>query len=314
MSRLKLPLFLLLLRLNCAVASVRGSRADVHADHSTEWAPSLRSTAIFVSPTGSDTNSGLSPSSPLASCAEAVRRISATLQDGHDKSFDIQFAAGTYAVNHSTACGAVRFRATEKSPIIFRPADGAEVKFDACKRLDVSLLRPVTNPAVRRLLNPAARDSIRQLPISTDSGWNVGGTLVWNGVPMRPSVWPNTGLGYVRKVFDQGAAREGWKGPPPKVGVCIGSEKSTHDYPCGANVSLAEQPTGDWVAEMQAGPGFGEHVTMQGYLNYDWDLLTHTIVRVVQNETNTSVQFGEWDGYEPVQFNFQAQLPGCISR
>jgi hypothetical protein len=262
--------------------------------------PAVVSTVVFVAPHGSDSASGLSATTPLASCAGAVRVVSALYpSSAAPAGVEVRFGAGTYTLNDDTACGTVSFKATQQRPVLFTAAEGATVIFDASSELNATRLQPVTDPTMRALLNPAARDDIRQLRLPTSTGWAAGGHLVMDGVPLRPSVWPNKGLGYIRKVFDQGASRTGWVGPPPvmPLHVCTGDEHSTHDQPCGANVSLAEQPTGNWAAEMAAGPGFGEQVKMQGYMNYDWDLLTHTINRVVQDETNTSVQFGEWDGY-----------------
>lgn len=162
-------------------------------------------------------------------------------------------------------------------------------------------MRLVTNATVRALLNPGAVDKVYELPIPASVGWttSAGGQLVMNRVPLRSSVWPNRGLAYVRKVFDVGAVycQGRTKGPPPACHVCEGSTKSTPDAPCGANISLNEQPRGDWVRELAAGPGFGHAVTVRGYLNNDWYLATHTIARVVQDRINTSVQFGEYDRY-----------------
>ena len=55
--------------------------------------------------------------------------------------------------------------------------------------------------------------------------------------------------------------------------VCTGGAKSTTAAPCGANISIAGDangvmPTGDWAAEMTAGPGFGG-VSLAGYLSYE---------------------------------------------
>ena len=73
----------------------------------------------------------------------------------------------------------------------------------------------------------------------------------------------------------------------------MGDDKSTIASPCGGNISIAEQPAGDWAAEMAAGPGFGA-VTVTGYLANDWEQLTLTVARVQQNTTNTTIQFKEY--------------------
>ena len=124
------------------------------------------------------------------------------------------------------------------------------------------------------------------------------GQLEWNGVPLTYSHWPNTGLGYARKVFDKGAvyADGRTKGPKPKCHLCENGATSTQTAPCGANISFAEQPSGNWAAEMKAGPGFGA-VSISGYFSADWYHESHIIAKVVQTASNTSVQMASFSRY-----------------
>ena len=150
----------------------------------------------------------------------------------------------------------------------------------------------VTDPAIKRILNPAAKERILVMQIPNGT-WS-GGQLDWNGVPLTPSVWPNQGLGYVKRVNDVGAiwAEGRTKGPRPHCQVCLGNNKSTASAPCGGNISLAELPRGDWAAELNAGAGFG-NAKLSGYLAYDWYFESHPIVRVFTMGNVTSCQFGD---------------------
>lgn len=256
---------------------------------------------LHVSPEGKDTNSGASNASALASCAGAVRAISA-LANGSSVppgGVVVQFWPGTYPLLSNTTCGTLEFKGTEESPLVFRGVDDpSRVVFDGGQHLDSTGLAAVTNTTVLPLLNPAAKGKIKVLHIPGGNGTWGGGDLSWNGVPLTSSRWPNTGLGYVQKVLDPGAvyASDRAKGPRPHCQVCQGDNKSTSAAPCGANISLLQQPTGDWQAEISAGPGFG-HLTLSGYLAADWYHERHTIARVDQNSTNTSLQFASYSRY-----------------
>lgn len=55
-------------------------------------------------------------------------------------------------------------------------------------------------------------------------------------------------------------------------------------------------PTGDWAAEMAAGPGFGD-VTIGGYFAYDWYQESHHFATVVTNGKELSVQMADTSRY-----------------
>ena len=259
---------------------------------------------IYVSPTGNDKANGKSPATALASCSAAVHLIkSLATEQLPPGGVEVHFAAGSYPLTSATTCGELaNIQGTMAAPIVFAGAGahsgmGSVTIFDATSQLDASLLRPISNTKIAALINPAARGKVLELSVPASSGYS-GGQLLWNQVPLTPSVWPNTGLGYVRRVFDAGAvyAEGRTKGPRPRCHVCLGSNKSTPAAPCGGNISLAEQPGGDWASELTAGPGFGS-VTLSGYLNNDWYHESHHLARVVRSTTNTSVQFASYSRY-----------------
>jgi hypothetical protein len=268
-------------------------------------------TVIHVSPDGDDTHSGAADQ-PLATCAAAVKKVArlravaaaAGLAAGQGGgggaggATEVLFAPGTYPLTSATACGSISVAASEAAPLVLRGGAGAgeAVTFDGTQSLDTSTLKPVSDATVRALLNPVARDKILAMPIPNNT-WS-GGQLDWNGVPLTPSVWPNHGLGYVRHVNDVGAvwASGRTKGPRPHCHICVGGAKSTPAAPCGGNVTLSTQPTGDWEREMSAGPGFG-NVRASGYMAFDWYHETHSVVKVVRTSNETSIQFSDSSRY-----------------
>jgi hypothetical protein len=250
---------------------------------------------LYVSVNGSDSAVGTSAATPLASCAAAVKKLGALAADGGAAA--VHFAPGTYVLNGSTACGSVQWNGSATATLTFAGDPGGGTQFDASSLLDATQLQPVSDPHVAKLINPAAKGKLLVMPLA-----GTPTTLEWGGRPLFASVWPNpqvgTGVAYVRRVLDKGSyyfpGRSSW--PQPHPHVCMGDNKSTIASPCGANISIAEQPTGDWEAEMAAGPGFGA-VTVVGYLANDWEQLTLTVARVQQNATNTTIQFHEYTPY-----------------
>ena len=73
--------------------------------------------SLYVAPTGSDTAPGTA-SAPLASCAGAVARIKQ--QSAPLPSITVYFAAGTYPLTNTTACGTINFVGSKATPIVLR--------------------------------------------------------------------------------------------------------------------------------------------------------------------------------------------------
>jgi hypothetical protein len=268
---------------------------------------------LYVSVNGSDSASGTNPATSLSSCAAAVAKLAALLE-GDTGPAKVQFGPGRFVLNGSTACGLVKWNGSATAMLTFAGDPGGGTLFDASSLLDATLLKPVKEPRITRLVNPAATAKLLAMPLA-----NKPTTLEWDGRPLFSSVWPNpqvgTGVAYVRKVLDRGSyyykGRSSW--PQPHPHVCMGDNKSTIASPCGANISIAEQPAGDWEAEMAAGPGFGS-VTVVGYLANDWEQLTLTVARVQQNTTNTTIQFNEYTPYgvcEAMEGGYKSLVNHC---
>jgi parallel beta-helix repeat protein len=290
---------LLLLLLAAALAAVRARSP-----------PGL---VLHVAPNGSDASAGTDPAQPLQSCAGAMIAIGAFNSSVPAGGIEVRFASGTYPLRANTTCGTLQLKGTEERPVVLRAV--GSVTFDGGAHLDATGLSAVTNATVLPLLNPSAKTKIKVLHVPGGNGtWN-GGDLSWNGKPLTSSRWPNTGQGYVRKVLDPGAVYTDGrtKGPRPHCSVCQGDNKSTAAAPCGANISLLEQPTGNWQAELEAGDGFGS-LSLNGYLAADWYHETHHIARVHQTATNTSLQFASFSRYgicEALEMGGAAAGPHC---
>ena len=186
---------------------------------------------LYVSPSGSDTHTGASPQQALQSCAGAVNRVQ-QLVSWPAGGVEVQFSEGVFPLTAATACGTLSTHAAEGAPLVLRgapssAASGASTVFDGSESLETTDLKPVSDSQIMALLNPAASSSILVMPIP--NGTWTGGQLYWNGVPLSASVWPDRGLGYVKRVNDVGAVWCGGRtrGPRPHCTVCRGDQKST---------------------------------------------------------------------------------------
>ena len=117
----------------------------------------------------------------LHSCQQALLGTQQLPQGG----IEVRIAGGSYSYNDSTSCGTVTIKATEASPVVFR-GDGKAI-FDGSQLLDATQLKLVTNSTVKALLNPKAKDKVMVMPLKSSPS-----QLLWNGVPLTPSVWPCT--------------------------------------------------------------------------------------------------------------------------
>lgn len=166
----------------------------------------------FVDPQGSDSNAGTSKLAAFASCNGALSAIAATIQADPAHlpvgGWDVVVSSvhGRYKYNASTACcftascHNVTFSGTAASPIVIRGDGKGLPVFDGSLKLNASALELVTNKTVLTIINPAARGKVKVMPLPGGKP----GVLQWGAVPLTPSVWPNRGLGYVRRVYDEG--------------------------------------------------------------------------------------------------------------
>ena len=175
---------------------------------------------LFVSPSGSDANSGASKASPLLTCAAAVAKLPALAAKGGLAT--IRFASGVYPLTTSTACGSVQWNGTATTPLLIAgDTDGDGVRFEAMVPIDASKLKPVSDPKILALVNPSAKGKLLAMPLP-----KAPSLLEWAGTPLFSSVFPNpnagTGQAFVRHIFDKGSV---WfpgrsKYPQPKTKIC----------------------------------------------------------------------------------------------
>eukprot|EP01043_Picozoa_sp_COSAG02_P036982 COSAG02_NODE_2747_length_8108_cov_3.195405_7_plen_517_part_00 len=262
-------------------------------------AAQARPLELRVHPAGDDRNSGVA-GAPLRTCAAAIARLKAAAPSA---GAIVRFAAGLYELNATTSCGNVSLHGTAPAPFVLAGDPSGGTRFDGAQLLDATLLAPVRNATIQALINPAAKGKILVMPLSAKPK-----TLEWDARPLTESIWPNptdgSGLGYVQRVYDKGAA---WApdGHKPGVPKPIG----TRANPVGANFSVSEQPTGNWQAEMNAGPGFGGAVYVKGYFSADWLNEVHQVASVQQSTTTTTIKVvdSSWYGFlEAIEGGYEA--------
>ncbi len=152
---------------------------------------------LFVSSSGKDDAAG-KRDSPL-SLRGAISKVSEVLKkSGLPKSgVTVTLAGGRYEFQEKFVLGS-EFKGTQKSPIIFRAADGESVIFDGSMSIDPETFLPVTDPAERARLAESAVDHIKVAQLS-DSRFisplksRLILSLSVNGELRLPSVYPNSG-------------------------------------------------------------------------------------------------------------------------
>ncbi len=138
---------------------------------------------------------------------------------------------------------------TERSPIVYRAQPGTEVRLIGGKRLGG--FRPVSDPAVLRRLDPAARGKVLQVDLAaqgiTDYGKpdRSGIELFFQDKPMILARWPNQGFIKIAEV----------------LGPTVRDVRGTKGRDEGIFSYEGDRP-GRWIAE--------EDVWLHGYWFWDW--------------------------------------------
>jgi hypothetical protein len=168
--------------------------------------------ALHVHPEGDDDASGTAADTPLRTCGAAIARLKAANPPAGGS---VYFASGLYGLNASTSCGNVTLHGTAAAPLTLAGDPAGGTRFDGAQLLDATLLAPVRNATILALINPQAKGKVLVMPLTAKPK-----TLEWDGTPLTESIWPNpddgSGLGYVQKVYDKGAA---WAPDGHKPGV-----------------------------------------------------------------------------------------------
>lgn len=172
---------------------------------------------LFVSPTGDDARDGLSEAGAFASLARArdeIRKIKSGtgLPQGGVR---VEILGGNYVLSES-----LEFTGTDSgkstAPVTYQSSGSQNVLLLGGRVLQGSELTPVTDEAMRKRLDPAARDkvlsaSIEKLGLShagpyPDKFDDHGGLfeLFWNGKRLPISRWPNEGWATMKSAIVNG--------------------------------------------------------------------------------------------------------------
>ncbi|XP_064613281.1 uncharacterized protein LOC135477059 [Liolophura sinensis] len=157
---------------------------------------------LYVSPSGSDTNNGLTLSSPLKSIQKAVSRLNDPDVAGSD--VNIELTQGYHDLSQS-----VTLSKNYGHRLTFKAYNGQEVHVTGGKRLGNHLFHPVKDPHVLQTLPTTAHNKVLQLKLTEAGipltqlghlgkfGFGVQRTapleVFYNGKPLRLARWPNDG-------------------------------------------------------------------------------------------------------------------------
>lgn len=168
---------------------------------------------LYVSPAGSDSNSGKSAEAAfrtLAAAREAVRSLKAA---GAAGAVTVEILPGQYPQNESLTFDA-RDSGTESAPVTYRAKEPGTVKLTGSRVLKTSDFQPVRDPAMLARLDAAARDHVLTLdlagfrhagpfPVKFDDQGGLFELFDSRG-RLPNSRWPNAGRTTMGKVLEPG--------------------------------------------------------------------------------------------------------------
>ncbi|KAK6183836.1 hypothetical protein SNE40_006427 [Patella caerulea] len=161
----------------------------------TTWAAAIH---LYVSPQGSDTNTGLDPSTPLKTLQRARDRIDEPGILGNEIYVELMSGYHDLLIPLNLTHGYTAL-------VTFRSYQHEEVHVTGGKRITPSLFKPVTDPVILERIPEEAHEKVRQIHLP-DAGITDYGTmsvygfyreriapleLFINGNPLRLARWPN---------------------------------------------------------------------------------------------------------------------------
>ncbi|MCD6360655.1 MAG: right-handed parallel beta-helix repeat-containing protein [Armatimonadetes bacterium] len=184
---------------------------------------------LFVATSGSDANPGTAkkPFATLARARDAIREMKAAggLPDG---GVTVEVRPGTYYLTEPLEFTA-EDSGTEEAPIVYRARRGKAVRLSGARVIAPSHLRPVTDAAVLRRLDEAARghvlsldlkaEGIDYLPELPDTWLGFTGNYpvmleVFSGDErMTLARWPDEGFAHFDEIIDTGSGLRDPSGP-----------------------------------------------------------------------------------------------------
>ena len=183
---------------------------------------------VYVSPQGSDRNPGTRarPLRTLEAARNAVRvlRKNAPPTKG---GVTIWLAGGVYERVKSFALSA-QDSGTKASPVVYRAMKGETARLRGGREIPASAFGSVTDPAVRKRFDPAARAKVVQADLKAQGITDYGDPVALGRRPelflddeaMTLARWPNDGFTTIHKVLGlKPEVSHGIKGD--KVGVLV---------------------------------------------------------------------------------------------
>jgi parallel beta helix pectate lyase-like protein len=143
------------------------------------------------------------PFATLDRAQEAIRDVLGRTGD-EDGPITVQVRAGTYHLDKTIV---LEIAAPANRPVIFRNYPDEVVRITGGRRL--SGFQPVTDPAIRKRLNPAARDQVLQVDLKslglTDYGTlkTGGARLYFEDQPMTLARWPDVDFTRIRQITSE---------------------------------------------------------------------------------------------------------------
>ncbi len=165
--------------------------------------------AFFVATYGSDLDPGteVRPFATLERARQAIRELRS--ERGLPGPVTVWLRGGVYVRDAAFKLSA-EDSGTPVAPITYRAYPGEHVRLVGGRELDLSLCRPVTDEAIRRRLDPSARDRVRQIDVR-EMGIDVFGELSMLGAMLELfhhgrrlplARWPNEGWTHIGKVVE----------------------------------------------------------------------------------------------------------------
>jgi len=222
---------------------------------------------------------------PFATLTRAREALRQWRRAGGSGPVEVTIGGGTYRLTDSFVLGA-EDSGTPDAPVVWRAADGQEVRLSGGVTLTAADLAPVSDPAVAATLRPDVRAQVRQIELAP-RGVFIAGPFTTLGFgfpdipadpevyaddrPLRVSRWPKERYLKVGEVVEVGGTRDkpsaqtpSWPWPPG----------GTHDKPSTrtAVFTCADPRMSGW----DLGRGIGAF----GYWMWDWAPSRHPLTSI----------------------------------
>lgn len=170
---------------------------------------------IYVSPDGSDTNSG-TKDKPLLSLSAAITALKKVRNEYNNIPVDVIFAGGEYRVINSVSIGEA-VSGSKNAPVTFKSADGEKAIFNGSVKLDINDFTAVTDEDIYNRLPKSSRDRVGEMDLKKYGitsvgklpGGQMGSTgsnsylLYLDGERQTLARWPDVGYEKIAELVDK---------------------------------------------------------------------------------------------------------------